>query len=72
MEGFKDLEEAKEFIEKERIKSACVERIYISISKGAPVSVEYRYLKKLKQGSIYTTITNPKATIDELYEKTEK
>ena len=54
------------FIEKEKIKSACIKRIYISINDAGEIDVEYRYLKKLKQGSIYTTIKNPKRTIEEL------
>jgi len=62
-----DLGDEVFFVEKEKIKKAPVQRIYISIDKQG-VSMEYRYLKTISAGSIFTTIKNPKKTIEELAE----
>ena len=58
------------FIEKEKILRAKIKRIYISVNEEG-VAVEYRYLKTISYGSIYTTIKDPKKTIEELYQSGE-
>ena len=55
------------FVEKEKVKRAKIERIYVSVDETG-VTVEFRYLKTISFGSIYTTITNPKRTMEELCE----
>ena len=56
------------FIEKEKIKKAPISRIHISIGEEG-TEINYRYLKEFPDkvvGSIYTTIKNPKKTVEEL------
>ncbi len=56
------------FVEKEKVKRAPIGRIYISVDENG-TQVEYRYLKTFtKSGlrSMYTTIKEPKKTIEEL------
>jgi len=63
-----DLGDEVYFIEREKIKKAPIRRIYISIDEEG-TTINYRYLKTLSVGtlgSIYTTIKNPKKTVEEL------
>jgi len=56
------------FVEKENVKHEPIRRIYIAVGDDGCITVEYRYLKQLKSGSLYTTIKNPKKTLEELAE----
>ena len=55
------------FVEKEKIRRAKIRRIYIAVDEEG-VTIEYRYLKTISYGSIYTTIKDPRRTVEELYE----
>jgi hypothetical protein len=57
------------FVENEKIKNATIGRIYIGIDETKEIKIEYRYLKSVLWGTIYTTIMNPKKNIEELEDK---